>query len=398
MSYLTMRSFLVSAVFAAGAFAQSGAYGQCGGSGYTGATTCVSGYVCTYSSQWYSQCIPGTASSVSTTLVTSTTAKTTTTKVTSTGTATPTGTGKFKWFGVDESGAEFGSASYPGTWGKDFIFPDNTSLSTLMSQGFNIFRVPFAMERMLSTTSLTSPLATAYLANYTGTINYITSQGGYAIVDPHNFGRFYGSIISDTAGFQTFWQNLASVYKSNSKVIFDTNNEYHDEDQTLVLNLNQAAINGIRAAGATSQYIFVEGNSYSGAWTWTAVNTNLASLTDPENKIVYEMHQYLDSDGSGTSATCVSSTIGVERITSATQWLIDNGKLGIIGEFAGGANSVCQTAITGMLNYMEQNSAVWLGALWWGGGPWWGTYIYGFEPPSGVAYEYYDTLLKSYAP
>lgn len=138
--------------------------------------------------------------------------------------------------------------------------------------------------------------------------------------------------------------------------------------------MNQAAINGIRAAGATSQYIAVEGNSYSGAWTWTSVNTNLASLTDPEDKILYEMHQYLDSDGSGTSDVCVSSTIGVERITSATQWLIDNGKVGILGEFAAGANAVCEQAVEGMLDYMRENSEVWLGALWWGGGPWWGTF------------------------
>ncbi|KAH9105591.1 hypothetical protein AeMF1_018651, partial [Aphanomyces euteiches] len=34
------------------------AYGQCGGSGYTGSTTCVQGYVCQVSSQWYSQCVP----------------------------------------------------------------------------------------------------------------------------------------------------------------------------------------------------------------------------------------------------------------------------------------------------------------------------------------------------
>jgi Cellulase (glycosyl hydrolase family 5). len=45
-----------------------------------------------------------------------------------------------------------------------------------------------------------------------------------------------------------------------------------------VLNLNQAAINAIRAAGAKSQYIFVEGNSWSGAWTWTTVNDNIESL------------------------------------------------------------------------------------------------------------------------
>jgi endoglucanase len=162
--------------------------------------------------------------------------------------------------------------------------------------------------------------------------------------------------------------------------------------------MNQAAINSIRGIGATSQYIFVEGNSYSGAWTWTSVNTNLGSLTDSSNKIVYEMHQYLDSDGSGTSDACVSTTIGVERVTAATAWLKANGKQGIIGEFAGGANSQCLTAVKGMLDHLKANSDVWLGALWWGGGPWWGTYIFAFEPPSSIGYNYYDATLKTYAP
>lgn len=169
-------------------------------------------------------------------------------------------------------------------------------------------------------------------------------------------------------------------------------------DQTLVLNLNQGAIDAIRATGATSQYIFVEGNSYSGAWTWPSVNDNLKALTDPQNKIIYEMHQYLDSDGSGTSSTCVSSTIGAERIAAATTWLKNNGKQGIIGEFAGGANSQCMSAVTGMLGVLKANTDVWTGAMWWGGGPWWGDYIFGFEPPSSVGYNYYDSTLKGYAP
>lgn len=407
-----MRSFIVSTAFIAGALAQGAAYGQCGGQSWTGATTCVSGYTCTYQSEFYSQCLPGTASTTLTTSTTPAASKTASSTTSSAAAASATG---FKWIGVDESGAEFGTGKYPGTWGVDFIFPDNSSIQvfqplvasrcwayltleqTLIGQGFNIFRVPFMMERMLSTESLTSPLATAYLANYTGTIDYITSAGAYAIVDPHNFGRFYDSIFTDTAGFQTFWENLAGEYKSNSKVIFDTNNEYHEEDQSLVLELNQAAIDGIRAAGATTQYIFVEGNSWSGAWTWESVNDNLKALTDPEDLIIYEMHQYLDSDGSGTSDTCVSSTIGEERVTSATSWLRTNGKLGIIGEFAGGSNSACKSAITGMLDYMQENSDIWLGALWWGGGPWWGDYIYSFEPPSGTAYTAYGEVLSSYA-
>lgn len=150
----------------------------------------------------------------------------------------------------------------------------------------------------------------------------------------------------------------------------ELDNEYHTMDQTLVLNLNQAAIDAIRAAGATSQYIFPEGNSWTGAWTWTDVNDNMKQLTDPEDKLIYEMHQYLDSDGSGTSEACVSATIGKERVQAATQWLKDNNKKGFLGEFAGGANDVCKSAIQGMLTYMQENSDVWLGASWWAAGPW----------------------------
>lgn len=179
-------------------------------------------------------------------------------------------------------------------------------------------------------------------------------------------------------------------------ILTHPDNEYHEMDQELVLNLNQAAIDGIRAAGATSQYIFVEGNSWSGAWTWVDVNDNLKALTDPEDKIVYEMHQYLDSDGSGTSETCVSATIGTERVADATQWLKDNKKIGIIGEFAGGNNDLCRTAIEGLLDSLQADSDVWLGALWWAAGPWWADYIYSIEPPSGIAYEGMLDTLKPY--
>lgn len=53
------------------------------------------------------------------------------------------------------------------------------------------------------------------------------------------------------------------------------------------------------------------------------------------------------------------------RVTKAgTQWLKSNNKVGIIGEFAGGANSVCESAVTDMLTYMGPNTNVWLGAIW----------------------------------
>lgn len=160
-------------------------------------------------------------------------------------------------------------------------------------------------------------------------------------------------------------------------------------ENSLVRDLNQAAIDAIRAAGATSQYIFVEGNAWSGAWSWVSSGNAeaLVDLSDPEDKLIYEMHQYLDEDSSGTHEECVSATIGVERVTEATQWLKDNGKRAILGETAGANNQVCKDAVKGELQYLLDNSDVWTGWLWWAAGPWWADYMFSLEPPSGTAYQ-----------
>ncbi len=135
---MKISSVFVGVLLATGAQAQNGAYQQCGGPNWSGSTECVSGFYCFYQNQWYSQCIPGTAgttATTSTTLKTSTTSKPATSSTTSKATSTTsttgpisTGSGKFKWFGINESGAEFGQGAYPGVWGKDFIFPDNGAL------------------------------------------------------------------------------------------------------------------------------------------------------------------------------------------------------------------------------------------------------------------------------
>lgn len=60
-------------------------------------------------------------------------------------------------------------------------------------------------------------------------------------------------------------------------------------DQTLVFNLNQQCINGIRSAGATTQLILVEGNAYTGAYTWVSSGNaaSLINLVDPNDNIAY---------------------------------------------------------------------------------------------------------------
>lgn len=56
----TMKRFTALLLPLAGAVsAQQQLWGQCGGQGYSGPTTCVSGAVCSFLNEWYSQCTPG---------------------------------------------------------------------------------------------------------------------------------------------------------------------------------------------------------------------------------------------------------------------------------------------------------------------------------------------------
>lgn len=211
--------------------------------------------------------------------------------------------GKLQFVGINESGPEFGEGNIPGRLGTDYTWPDLGSIGTFVNKGYNSFRVNFLMERLVPD-QMTGSLNAAYLRNLTETVEGITKLGAYAIIIPHNYGRYYGEIITSTADFGTFWKTVAAEFKDNDKVIFDTNNEFHDESSAVVADLNQAAIDAIRSAGAISQYITVEGNAYTGAWTWTTAQgtdgkTNgetMGTLTDSvDDKLLYQMHQYLDS-------------------------------------------------------------------------------------------------------
>lgn len=186
------------------------------------------------------------------------------------------------------------------------------------------------------------------------------------------------------------WSNLAKLFKDNNRVVFDIMNEPHDVSASVVATYMQAAVNAIRTLGAT-QLILVEGTSWTGAWSmslphhlhvhiltslaWTTSGNGdaFASLSDPLNNTAIEMHQYLDSDGSGTSAECVSSTIGAERLAAATAWLKQTGHKGFLGEIGAGSNDNCIAAVYGALCSMQQAGGVWIGAAWWAAGPWWDT-------------------------
>jgi endoglucanase len=84
------------------------------------------------------------------------------------------------------------------------------------------------MERLVPNQMTGKPDKT-YLAGLRNVVHDITTKGGHAIIDPHNFGRYYGNIITNPASFQAFWHTVASEFAGNPNVVrfcFFTNEAY----------------------------------------------------------------------------------------------------------------------------------------------------------------------------
>jgi Ca2+-binding RTX toxin-like protein len=127
----------------------------------------------------------------------------------------------------------------------------------------------------------------------------------------------------------------------------------------------------------------VPGTNWTGAHSWVSGSNDTAiglKTVDPKNNYAFEVHQYLDLDSSGTSATAVSETIGVSRLKAITDWARANNKDLFLGEFGAANNATALKALDNMTKYMDDNADVWIGATYWAGGPWWGEYMFTIEP------------------
>ncbi|KAG2017977.1 acetyl xylan esterase [Coprinopsis cinerea AmutBmut pab1-1] len=178
-------------------------YGQCGGSGYTGPSDCDSGYTCVPVNQWYHQCQPG--SSAPTNPPNPPVATTTTTAPRPTNSACPGAVTKFRYFGVNQAGAEFGSNIIPGELGTHYIWPAPSSIDFFVNEGFNTFRIPFQLERLNPPArGLTGSFEQPYLQDLKRTVDYITrNKNSFAIIEPHNYMRYANQTITNVSQFST---------------------------------------------------------------------------------------------------------------------------------------------------------------------------------------------------
>ncbi len=291
--------------------------------------------------------------------------------------------------GINLAGAEFGSA-IPGREGLDYSFPTTTAIDYYLSKGMNTFRIGFKWERMQR--AAYGPLDEDYTKKIGALVTYASSRGATVILEPHNFARYYGSTVGSpqvpNAVFANFWSRLAQLWIRDAHVAFNLVNEPHDMPTEQWVGSANSAIQAIRQTGSRN-VILVPGNAWTGAHSWasngygTPNSVAMLKVTDPINNILFEAHQYMDADSSGTSDTCLGATVGSTRLAPFISWLRANKLKGLIGELAGGRNQQCYAAVTDMLTTIHTNADVLTGWLWWAGGPAWQDYVFTLEPTGG---------------
>ncbi|MBB5865350.1 glycoside hydrolase family 5 protein [Xanthomonas sp. 3058] len=294
-----------------------------------------------------------------------------------------------RYAGVNLSGAEFASSKKPGVLNKDYMYASANDYAYFAGVGMNTIRLPILWERLQP--SARGELDPTQLALVQQAVARAKASGMYLVLDIHNYGKYYGYKVGGAevpiATFTDLWRRLALVFPSDNAVIFGLMNEPNGVSASGWARAAQAAIDTIRATGANN-LILVPGASWTGAHSWySATNdgysnaTALASIHDPLERYAFEVHQYLDTDSSGTTHVCVSGTVGVDRLRNFTTWLRTNQKRGFLGEFGTANNAVCNEALQGMLSFMEDNADVWLGWTWWAAGAWWNvSYPYNVQP------------------
>ncbi|RLL49978.1 DUF5011 domain-containing protein, partial [Mariprofundus sp. EBB-1] len=295
-------------------------------------------------------------------------------------------------FGVNLSGAEFAPTTLPGVHGVDYVYPDAAEFDYYRRKGFTYIRLPVLWER-LQPLAL-QPLNATEVALLDTVIALASARKMKVIIDLHNYGK-HSAVLAPAATLADFWSRIATRYAANTGVFgYDLMNEPNATGGTWPA-MAQAAVNAIRVVD-TTHAIIVEGDNWSTAIEWANFNTNL-TITDPNNNLIYEAHQYFDADSSGkyfgingnkylqtyqsAHGTRSYQDVIAERLYTFVGWVKRNNYRGYIGEFGVPAGAGVDTAWTNLLsplhNYLTAQGIGW---TYWASGLWWGIDAMSIDP------------------
>jgi endoglucanase len=303
--------------------------------------------------------------------------------------------------GVNLTGAEYAyDPSVPPVLDSNYTFVSHQDIDYLASKGVAFGRLLFSWEILQP--ALNGGLDAMYETTLRDRVNYATGKGMHVMIEPHGsessrFARYKGNAIGSAAvpdsAFADLWTRLAEIHKENPQVIFGLMNEPNNISTVQWYAAAQAAIDAIRATGATNM-IMVPGNGFSQPGTWNRTYydsafpgvsnaTCWAMLEDPLDAIVVSVHTYFDSDGGGNGIDIVHPHIIGQRLQPVVEWARARGLKVHLSEFgASSTNPDAEAAVANAIAYMNANADVVIGWAWWAYGPpsWWSGYQFTLCP------------------
>jgi len=307
--------------------------------------------------------------------------------------------------------------------GTDYPAQDTRLVDYYSAKGVSMLRPLFAWECMQPVLNGTIPGAAvgnykAYFDAYKMMVDYATNTKGMnVIIEPWEAasdnsiggamwnGDLVGSAAVPRSAFADFWSRMAAIFKDNPRVSYGLMSEPNHMSTASWFASAQAAITAIRTTGST-QRIYVPGNAYTAAATWTTANSyggdavsnaegwlnangvGMPLSDDPLNNIALEVHTYVDCYQGGLYDEITSNTAAREQLDVAVQWARPRGYpvyLGEIGMYAGNApvnnpdpgcavpTGTAAGAWADFINYADANTDTLIGFTWWAGGypGWW---------------------------
>lgn len=348
-------------------------------------------------------------------------------------------TKNWQFAGINLSGLEFSKTIDP------FVIPNlsladssipNSDLSdtqAFIQAGANTVRVPLSWGFLQLDGPGEGTINLAYYNNYVRPLlQTLTHAKVNTIVDLHaymrysRFGQQYsgcsglggpcpdGTLITDINAYKSIWGQLAKLMQNDPQIdknylLIDLMNEPVDVPDDKVFTIQATLIKMLQAQNFNG-YLLVEGNSWSGLHSWstyqwqgsdgqtysnatlfTRDNFNQQGITDL-SKVLINVHQYLDSDYSGTHDDCLQdlTTTGPNgfNLNAFVDYLTSNKLKAVVTEFGTGRNATsCRAPLTQFMQYLQDNSAKdkdsgFAGWTIWATGHGWGDYNLRVQPNS----------------
>lgn len=288
--------------------------------------------------------------------------------------------------GVNLAGAEFNARKLPGVMHKDYTYPAAADLSYFAAKGATVIRLPFRWERAQRT--LMGELDTAEIAAIAKVVDAAAPLGLCVILDLHNYGTYTGQPVGSAAvpneAFLDFWTRMGKRFPDAAQVAFGLMNEPAKMQLPVWAELAQATVRHLRDAGVEN-LLMVSGGRWSGVHEWsktfsgTSNAAAFANLADPLGRAVIEVHQYFDSDFSGTHWECQPPARFDNMFALISEWARTNDKELFLGESGAAATPECLQTLDHVLTLVSRRD-VWRGWTYWAAGRWWGSYPLSIQP------------------